>query len=261
MEVGTVNGDLNVSLIANAGLLMEYCGTKIMIDGIYGSQGHPFSNLSGNQWSRMLRGKAPYDGVDYLMFTHDHPDHFSREMTLRYLRERRVKGIFLPSEGIVGSVLEHYLEENGISCVELSKFTNNAHYGIEPAVSVQALRTRHLDRKFRNVANYCYLITFGQKNVLITADVDYVSENFLRLQDVPLRGVFINPLFFNEMRGGHFFRGTLEAEEYIIYHLPYEGDDRMGMRRMTERNLEQWNRDPRKGKATALSEPGQRIVL
>ena len=168
---------------------------------------------------------------------------------------------FLPSEGIVGSVLEHYLEENGISCVELSKFTNNAHYGIEPAVSVQALRTRHLDRKFRNVANYCYLITFGQKNVLITADVDYVSENFLRLQDVPLRGVFINPLFFNEMRGGHFFRGTLEAENYIVYHLPYEGDDGMGMRRMTERNLEQWNRDPRKGKATALSEPGQRIVL
>ena len=36
---------LRVTLIANAGLLLEYQGITLMLDGIYGKEGHPFSNL------------------------------------------------------------------------------------------------------------------------------------------------------------------------------------------------------------------------
>ena len=47
---------LRVTLIANAGLLLEYQGITLMMDGIYGKEGHPFSNLKPEVWQRMLAG-------------------------------------------------------------------------------------------------------------------------------------------------------------------------------------------------------------
>ena len=87
---------LRITLIANAGLLMTYRGTTLMVDGIYGREGHPFSNLSPEVWREMLESEDRFRKVDYLLFTHAHPDHFSPEMTGEFLHHRSVKGMFLP---------------------------------------------------------------------------------------------------------------------------------------------------------------------
>ena len=91
-----MDSTLRITLIANAGLLMTYRGTTLMIDGIYGREGHPFSNLSPEVWREMLGSEDRFQKVDYLLFTHAHPDHFSPEMTGEFLRHRDVKGLFLP---------------------------------------------------------------------------------------------------------------------------------------------------------------------
>ena len=67
-----------------------------MVDGIYGREGHPFSNLSPEVWREMLESEDRFRKVDYLLFTHAHPDHFSPEMTGEFLHHRSVKGMFLP---------------------------------------------------------------------------------------------------------------------------------------------------------------------
>ena len=89
-----MDSTLRIILIANAGLLLTYRGTTLMIDGIYGREGHPFSNLSPEVWREMLGSEDRFQKVDYLLFTHAHPDHFSPEMTGEFLRHRDVKGLF-----------------------------------------------------------------------------------------------------------------------------------------------------------------------
>lgn len=251
---------LRVTLIANAGLLLQYQGCTLMLDGIYGGEGHPFSCLSSSVWQEMLRGEPPFEKIDYLLFSHAHPDHFSPGMVREFLEHRPVKGLFMPDGRTVEkSGLVEYLKETGTQCVLLSKETDHAAYRIEPDITVQAFSTRHLDKKFQNVHHVCYLITFGDKKILFTADVDYTQETFDAIRQIPLRAVFVNPLFFSVLRRGRFFRGTLNTKSICIYHVPFSGDDKMRMRPVLAHDLVEW--PPDRSETFVLCDAFQHIDL
>lgn len=251
---------LHVTLVANAGLLLEYKGTKLLLDGIYGTEGHPFSNLSPELFQQMKDGAPPFDDVDVLLFTHAHPDHFSPEMTLEYLRQRRVKGVFAPDTRTVAeSGLKAFLQEEKIPSALLSDETDRIGYRITPEITVRAFRTLHLDKQFEKVKHFCYLITFGEKTVLFTADIDYVTEDLSRLNGLRLDAVFINPLFFSVLRQEKFFRGKLNTDRIVVYHVPFAEDDSMGMRARMEHDLAQWGAD--RTPVTALKEPFRTLEL
>ena len=251
---------LRVTLIANAGLLLEYQGITLMLDGIYGKEGHPFSNLRPEVWRRMLAGGPPFEKIDYLLFSHAHPDHFSPEMTMEFLRHRTVKGIFLPQTGsVTDSGLTAYLKEQRIPCVPLSVQTDHAVYRVEPGISVRAFTTKHLDKKFQGVRHFCYLLSFGEKNVLFTADVDYTTEDFDAIRAIPLRAVFVNPLFFGVLRRGKFFHGQLNTQSICIYHVPFSEDDSLRMRPVLAHELVEW--PPEKQETFVLCDAFQHIVL
>lgn len=251
---------LRVTLIANAGLLLEYQGITLMMDGIYGKEGHPFSNLKPEVWQRMLAGEPPFEKIDYLLFSHAHPDHFSPEMTLEFLRRRSVKGVFLPyTRTVRESGLADYLWERRIPCVPLSEQTDHAAYRIEPEITVRAFKTKHLDKKYEHVRHFCYLISFGGKNVLFTADVDYTTEDFDTIRNLPLRAVFVNPLFFSVLRWGRYFHGQLNTQCYCIYHVPFSEDDSLRMRPVLAHNMVEW--PPEKQETIVLCDAFQHIDL
>ncbi len=248
------------TLVANAGLLLEYGGVTLLLDGIFGPEGHPFSTLMPEAREGMLRGEPPFQRIDYLLFTHLHPDHFSPEMTGEFLRRRRVKGLFLP-DGSTAAMdrLKKQVEADRTPCVLLSGQTDHASYRIEPGLTVQAFSTLHLDRKYHGIPHFCYLLTFGEKRALFTADVDYTEETFENLRGVRLRAVFVNPLFFNVLRHDRFFRGHLDAERIVIYHVPFSGEDELRMRPALARDLVAW--PPERQEADVLCLPFQTLEL
>ena len=251
---------LRVTLVANAGLLLDYNGTTLLVDGIYGKEGHPFSNLSHQVWQDLKNGQAPFDHVDFLLFTHAHPDHFSPEMTLEYLKCHPVKGVFAPRTSWVdGCGLTSFLNEQKIPCAWLSEETDRTGFRITPDITVRAFRTRHLDKQFEKVRHFCYLITFGEKKILLTGDLDYVNEDLSRLAGLRLAGAFVNPLFFAALCHGKFFRGNLETDHLLVYHIPFREDDKMGMLTTLDRNLARWGSE--RTPVTALREPFQQVCL
>lgn len=250
---------LYVTLVANAGVLLEYRGTTLLLDGIYGAEGHPFSNLGADVWGKLLEGKPPFETIDYLLFSHAHPDHFSPRMTEEYLRRRGAKGVFLPNtRSVRESGLPEVLKEKNIPAVLLSHQTDHAVFHIEPHITVRAFTTLHLDEKYRHVHHFCYLISFDEKHVLFTADVDYIHEDLSQVKRFPLRAAFVNPLFFSELRRRRFFRGELKAETICIYHVPFSGEDQMGMRPTLASNMVHF---PPEQKTTVLCDALARIEL
>ena len=236
-----MDNNLHVTLVANAGLLLEYNGTTLLLDGIFGGEGHPFSNLKPEIWERMLRGEVPFDKIDYLLFSHAHPDHFSPEMVKEFLQLRRIKGIFLPGTyKVEKSGLAAFLKERKIPAVLLSEQTDHATYQVDSEISVHGFSTRHLDKRYVNVHHFCYLLRFGDKYILFTADVDYTHETFEYIRNISLRAVFVNPLFFSALRQGRFFRGEFNTPMICIYHVPFSEDDAMRIRPMLAHDLVKW---------------------
>ena len=251
---------LSVTLVANGGLLLEYGGTRMLLDGIFGREGHPFSAPSPETLEKLAAGEEPFGQIDVLLFSHNHPDHFSPELTLAFLKRRPVRGVFLPdSRTVTESGLPAFLAERNIPCAQLSDQTDRMGFRITPEITVRAFRTLHLDRKFEKVKHFCYLISFGGKNLLFTADLDYVTEDLSRLNGVPLEAVFLNPLFFGALSREKFFRGQLEPRQFLVYHVPFPGEDTMGIRTGLEKDLARWPAE--KPPVTVLDKPLQRVYL
>ena len=57
---------LRITLLANAGIVLEYNGCTLLLDGIYQDDQHDFSNFPPHAWDCVSH-------YDYLLFTHAHP--------------------------------------------------------------------------------------------------------------------------------------------------------------------------------------------
>ena len=248
---------VRATLISNAGLLLVYRGVKLLVDAIYHTT-DPFSNPPPAVWSAMLAGEPPFDGVDTLLFTHDHPDHFSPERLMQYLRYRTVRQVVLPvMEPQHWEILQPFLEERRIQWTLLTARMQTADFQIPGGTVIRPYFTRHIDKAFWNVPHSCYVISFGEKHVLLTADVDYTIETFEQISRVYINAAFVNPLFFNALQTGTFFEGTLQPDLLCVYHIPFQEDDRWQIRSMLSHNLHRWNQE--QGKVAILSEPYQYV--
>lgn len=247
---------LTVTLIANAGVLLEFRGTTLLVDGIFRDDRFFFSSPSPDVWAQMLAGGGIFRKVDYLLVTHAHPDHFSADMMRQYLAARPVKGVFLPAAVTPAEqALAQDMRRAHISFVPLIP---GAECGRRfQDISVHAFPTRHLDKVFWDVPHFCYLVSFAGKRVLITADTDYTGETFSFLQGVPLQAVLLNPLFFHALHDPRHFRGQLTARTFCVYHVP--AGDNMQLRTLAERDTACWPKE--EGRVVLLCEPMQTAEL
>lgn len=249
---------LRVTLLANAGVLLRYGGRTLLLDGIQSGDNMPFSALPSQLWQEMLCGSHLFSHIDGLLFSHLHPDHFSCSMTAQYLRLHHNVPLFMPAEPLAEECLKtaNYKSEYAVL---LAEHTEGQAFRLSPEITVQAFRTKHLDRQFYHVPHFCYLISFGRKHVLFTADVDYTTERLAQAADIPLHAVFVNPLFFHALSEGSFFRGALRANHICVYHIPFAPDDQWAARPLVKRDQMTWDR--RKGILHTLTEPLQELIL
>lgn len=232
---------IQVTLVANAGLLLRYQDSSILLDALFSGESCSFCEASPATRERLLRGDSPFDSVDYVLFTHLHEDHFSEALTREFLLSHRVKGLVLPySERLEQRGFFDFVQESGTPCHVLTWDSCKAEFRLSDTIRISALRTLHLDEKYHGVLHFCYLISCGEKKLLFTSDVDYTREQLSFLGSDKLRAAFVNPLFFSDLQRRRFFHGRLPAETIVVYHLPFSEKKAGPLQRMFSRSLQVW---------------------
>lgn len=73
--------------LANEGVLVERGNTKILFDAFYAeSFAGQYALVADSSEAAMMKGEAPFDGVDAVFVSHIHPDHFNSRKMIAYLR-------------------------------------------------------------------------------------------------------------------------------------------------------------------------------
>jgi len=76
---------LELTYIANMGVLISSGNQKVLIDALFDKPNEEYRAPSPEIFEKMMKGEAPFDGVDLVLVTHNHPDHFDATVATRYL--------------------------------------------------------------------------------------------------------------------------------------------------------------------------------
>ncbi|MGE4191944.1 MAG: MBL fold metallo-hydrolase [Pseudodesulfovibrio sp.] len=216
---------IDVTLVANAGILVRGGGTGLLVDGIHDQGDHPFDRVDRDTLVRMRQGDAPFQQLEYLLFTHEHPDHFTPGLVMEHLRYRRTKGLFTPDPrcGSVEAVLlARFAGELGVPQWNGSLEPGQAKtYGLGEGLGVTVIGGVHMGKAFTGVRNDSFLVSVGGSNLLFTGDADHVPEHFEKaLAGVSLDAAFVNPIFYHNPEGQRCINEVFRPREVVICHLP-----------------------------------------
>lgn len=235
--------NVTATLIANTGVLVAGAGSKTLVDGIYGGQPHRFSEISPSVMSDIMGGCGLFEGIDYLLFTHEHPDHFTPGLVIEYLEKQTPKAVVMPGGGSPAAAsLELYMKAKDIPAVIMAPFvTPNMEYRPQEGVGLRLYAMRHLDRLYQHVPHFCFLLKTGGKSMLFTSDVDYTYADFSVFDGMDIDALFVNPIFYHNEGSNGVIDQIIRPKKTIIYHIPFEADDSMKMRKMVQRDIERFD--------------------
>ena len=238
-----------LTLTANAGVLLCWQGHKLLIDGLHDGGDHQFSAVPASILEDIISGRPPFDGIEWLLFTHLHVDHFSAGQVQRFLQHFPRVPLFLPAgnggAGIDPAInpLRQYLMEHASPVQELKLPEGRAVcYPLCPGLRVTAFYAQHDGAEYEDTQHYCLMFSLGGRNILFLGDSlqdpAYFSE---MLQDIPVDTVVSNPLFLNRPAGRETLIQAIRPEKIVVNHIPFAWEDRMRFREMVERNVIRWH--------------------
>lgn len=76
---------IEVTYLANEGVMITTEGHKVLIDALFDNPNPNYRAPSEDMLERMQTGRAPFDNVDLVLVTHNHPDHFSPSFAARFM--------------------------------------------------------------------------------------------------------------------------------------------------------------------------------
>lgn len=234
-----------ITLVANAGVLVAGNGVGLLVDGIHQEGGHPFDKVSEADMRRLFQGAGQFTPIDYLLFTHEHPDHFTPRRVMDYVLQRPVKGLFVP-DATGGSPefsrLLDYLRQRGLPHWTLGLAPGETRrITLADDLAVTAIGTRHMGPQYQDVRNDCFLITLHGMNLLFTGDADHVAAYYAAaVADVSLDAVFVNPIFYHNPAGQDIINTIFRPRHVVIYHMPSEQHDFMQFDSMVARDVEKY---------------------
>ncbi len=92
--------DSEARYLANEGLMVTHGATKILFDPLFNESYGQYRLLPDAMRTALMKGAAPWDGIDAVFISHYHDDHFAPQDILDYLRRNSTVLLFAPAQAV-----------------------------------------------------------------------------------------------------------------------------------------------------------------
>ncbi len=73
---------------------------KVLIDALFDKPNPEYRAPAADVLDKMMKGAAPFDGIDLVLVTHNHPDHFDAGLAVRYLEAVNGAVLAAPADAV-----------------------------------------------------------------------------------------------------------------------------------------------------------------
>lgn len=211
--------------LANCGVFLKTPTASILVDG-FCEETEFFEGLSSDTFDAMCNGDPPFDEIDYILFTHQHADHFDATRLFLYLQSRPIKGLFLPvSEPEALTELYAFLKEKNLPAM-LPEGKNGARLECQiPDGRIRAIPVDHSGPEYQQVNHYALLVELMGRRYYFSGDSIFTDDSQRNaIAAEPVDYAFFNPYHLNHPNGRAII-SAVQAACTSIYHLPPANKD------------------------------------
>lgn len=202
--------ECKVTASINAGAVFRCGNIRIWCDALHQEKTADFSTLTPSRLEKLWT-HPDFASPDLLLFTHCHPDHYSRILTEETLVRYPNVFLALPEKHFPQQI---YLCGRR-QCMALGN------------VSLEFCRLPHAGNRYADIPHYGCLIEYDGSRILIAGDCEIAAPElgpFLAGRKIDL--AVLNFPWITLQRGRECIEQILKPAHLLIWHLPTQEDDR-----------------------------------
>lgn len=219
----TLQADITITRLANAGVVLDDGAARVMIDGMVVEPYAVYGGLPDAAAADFLRAGGEFSDIDLAFVSHRHHEHNQPEYACKFLQNSPGTE-FYSSEQVIGLVREF--------CREFTTGSGRVHR-IEPQLGqphviergdlrVTVFPLSHGARKYARIHNFAHLVEMSGMKVLHVGDAAFEPADFEKsgLADIQLDVALIPIAYFQPGPGIEIIERYLNAPVKIAVHIP-----------------------------------------
>jgi len=218
-----LHADVTITKLANAGVVLTYGETRVMIDGMVVEPYSVYGSLPPEAIPSFNQALAEFADIDLALVSHRHHEHNQPEFACDFMQASH-KTVLYTSEQVIGLMRE--------KCRQFVTSSPRVHeidpqYGSPTLIEVGEARVTvfplsHGTRKEALIQNFGHLVELGGTSVLHVGDAALNPEDFERagLAQRKVDVALIPFLYFQPGPGSELIKRYLDAPLKIAVHIP-----------------------------------------
>ena len=170
---------VTVTFLANEGVLLAAGERKVLVDALFEKYERGYAVPADSTQRALAGARAPFDGVDLVLATHRHGDHFHPAPVVAHLRANP-RATLVTSRQVIDSVRGRLAPGDPIAprLLARTQAPGTRRREVVGGVTVELLGMPHGGRRHRAVEHLAYVVELGGRRVLHVGDVDVTEETF-----------------------------------------------------------------------------------
>ena len=213
---------VEVTFLGNCGFFISAGSFHILFDAVHRQADYPQYSTPEDAFRKMLNKDAPFERIELMLVSHDHPDHITSEMAFQVL-SRHPETVLVANDRALSGIKQKSPGEYEKALGRIVSLTP------EPAslatASVQGLTfkvfTQTHDPQTRELVS-AYLLDLNGVRILLHADSD-LDQNAADLARLGLDKEGIDLWFFTDLPHDvldRVMRTIIKPKSYVIMHNP-----------------------------------------